>query len=63
MEVICNRVQEICKDWCIHSDPHDPYIHRDDIPCTSPGECVRPGMDFKDRFKVKCVKVKKRRGK
>jgi len=27
-------------------------------PCTSIGECVMPGMDYEDKFKVKCVKFK-----
>jgi len=57
---ICNKAQELCIDFCPHATPHEP-IELDDDFCTSPGECVLPDMEYEDKFKVKCIKVKKRR--
>ena len=59
MMVICNKAKEVCLDWCLHSVAHEPEELETGEFCTSPGECVLPAMDFKDKFKVKCKKVKK----
>ena len=60
--VICNKAMDACKNWCLHSEPHEIEEFETGDFCTNPGYCVLPNMEYKDKFKVKCVKVKKKKG-
>ena len=57
MKVICKKASEACIGWCEHAEPHEIIELSTEEPCTSIGECVMPGMDYEDKFKVKCIKL------
>ena len=59
MDVVCNKAQIRCLEWCLHSEEHEPEIHSEHGSCTKWGICVPDFKNDTEDIKVRCTKVKK----